>query len=261
MTPDRSGKVNPISLLAIALVLGGLFAMLRPSLSSTGGEDSTDMSDCILGADGECVRGLPQSSNRRYPDSPGPLLSGDDVCSDAGYLCAALEAEGRVVIQRWRDFSGTIVVHVPTPRIEDAAAARQLQRAAAAGIRLWNGQPFPILVDESGRREPHFSVQWTQGLGGNQIGVARIRWSPASGLDVVSVQLATRSPFNASRIVDARQIRLTAAHEMGHALGLPHSDSPRDVMYPSNTATALSAQDYVSMEALYAFEDGTEIVR
>jgi hypothetical protein len=32
-------------------------------------------------------------------------------------------------------------------------------------------------------------------------------------------------------------------------------------MYPSNTATSLSAQDYRSMEALYDFEDGTEIVR
>lgn len=257
----RSGRVNPVSLLAIALVLGGLFAMLRPSLDGTGGGDSTGMDECVLGSDGKCVRGLPRSSNRRYPGSPGPLLTEDEVCRDAGYLCAALEAEGRVVIQRWRDFSGTIVVHVPTPRMEDATAARRLQRAAAAGIRLWNGQPFPILVDESGRREPHFSVQWTQGLGGNQIGVARIRWSTASGLDVVSLQLATRSPFNASRIIDARQIRLTAAHEMGHALGLPHSDSPRDVMYPTNTATALSAQDYVSMEALYALEDGTEIVR
>jgi predicted Zn-dependent protease len=56
-------------------------------------------------------------------------------------------------------------------------------------------------------------------------------------------------------------VQLTAAHEMGHALGVPHSGSERDVMYPSNTATSLSAQDYRSMEALYDFEDGTEIVR
>ena len=49
---------------------------------------------------------------------------------------------------------------------------------------------------------------------------------------------------------------------MGHALGiLMHSVSPRDVMYPTNTATTLSAQDYRTMEALYALDDGTEIVR
>jgi len=98
-------------------------------------------------------------------------------------------------------------------------------------------------------------------VSGNQIGVAHTRWSPASGLEVISLQLASRNPFDPSRTIDPRQIRLTAMHEMGHALGLPHSDSPRDVMYPSNTTTTLSAQDYVTMEALYAMEDGTEIVR
>ena len=45
------------------------------------------------------------------------------------------------------------------------------------------------------------------------------------------------------------------------ALGLPHSTATRDVMYPSNTATAMSAQDYRTMESLYGLPDGTEIVR
>jgi predicted Zn-dependent protease len=98
-------------------------------------------------------------------------------------------------------------------------------------------------------------------LGGTQIGVARTKWSSASGLEVVSIELTTRSPFDRNRLIDPRQIRLTAAHEMGHALGLPHSDAPRDVMYPTNTATSLSAQDYRTMESLYRMPDGTEIVR
>jgi hypothetical protein len=32
-------------------------------------------------------------------------------------------------------------------------------------------------------------------------------------------------------------------------------------MYPTNTATSLSAQDYRTMESLYHLPDGTEIVR
>jgi predicted Zn-dependent protease len=74
--------------------------------------------------------------------------------------------------------------------------------------------------------------------------------------------LATRSTFRQNQVIDPRQVRLTAAHEMGHALGiLMHSDSERDVMYPTNTATSLSAQDYRTMEVLYSLADGTRIIR
>jgi hypothetical protein len=128
-------------------------------------------------------------------------------------------------------------------------------------VRAWNGQPFAILADLRGDREAHVRVQWSRGLSGPQIGIARTQWSVPSGLTVLGIELATRNPFNPGRTNDARQVQLTAAHEMGHALGLPHSDSERDVMYPTNTASSLSAQDYRTMEALYALPDGTEIVR
>jgi len=256
---DRFAKANPIPVLAAVLVLGGLLSMIAPALPGMGGSD--ELPDCVLDATGACVPGLPESSVRLYPTSPGPVMAAEDACRDVAYLCAALEAEPRILIKRWRDFSGTIIVHIPLPRMDDAVLARRLQRAAAAGVRLWNGQPFEILVDDRGTREAHFAVQWNRGVSGNQIGVARTQWTPDAGLKVVSLQLATRNPFAPSRIIDPGQIRLTAMHEMGHALGLPHSDSPRDVMYPTNTATTLSAQDYVAMEALYAMEDGTEIVR
>ena len=87
------------------------------------------------------------------------------------------------------------------------------------------------------------------------------QWASDTGLSVVSIHLSTRNPFNPGVINDLRQVQPTAAHEMGHALGLPHSGSERDVMYRSNTARSMSAQDYRTMEVMYALQDGTEIVR
>jgi hypothetical protein len=189
------------------------------------------------------------------------VLTAADACRNVGYLCSGLEQADRIQLRRWKDFTGPIVVHVPRPDFESPGDAVRLQQAAAMGLRAWNGQPFEISADLRGDRNPHFAVRWTQALSGNQIGVAHTQWSAATGLQVVTIELITRSPFDRSRVVDAEQVRLTAAHEMGHALGLPHSSSPRDVMYPTNTATAMTAQDYRTMESLYRLPDGTEIVR
>jgi predicted Zn-dependent protease len=190
-----------------------------------------------------------------------PPMSAADACHNVGYLCSELEQSQRIQLHRWKDFTGPIVVHVPRPDFEDPGEATRLQQAAAMGLRAWNGQPFEISADLRGDRNPHFAVTWKRSLTGSQIGVARTRWSAVTGLQVIAIELTTRSPFDPNRFVTPEQVRLTAAHEMGHALGLPHSPAPRDVMYPSNTATAMSAQDYRTMESLYGLPDGTEIVR
>jgi predicted Zn-dependent protease len=236
-------SVSPLYTLAGVLVIGGAIGMLR-------GRSEPAV---------EAQTGDPSGTEAAVPAAP--TLSAAEACRNAGYLCSDLELNERIQLHRWHDFAGPIVVHVPRPDFESAGDATRLQQAAAAGLRAWNGQPFEIATDLRGERRPHFAVSWKPDLSGQQIGVARTRWSPATGLQVVAIELTTRSPFDPGRIIDPNQVRLTAAHEMGHALGLPHSPAARDVMYPTNTATSLSAQDYRTMESLYRLADGTEIIR
>lgn len=248
----RSGRVDFMSVAAVLLIVAGALGLLR----GRGGPDDP----CDATSDPGCSDAANADPSGTGVDRRAPVLAAADGCRDVGYLCAALPDSGRVVVRRWRDLEGPMVVSVPLPPVADAGAARALQRAAAAGIRLWNGQPFPIMLDERGARQAQVVVQWGLAPGGSQLGLTHTEWSAAGGLRVRSLALAIRDP-RSGRNLDPEQVRLTAAHEMGHALGLPHSDQPRDVMYPTNTATALSARDYRTLEALYALTDGTEIVR
>ena len=64
-----------------------------------------------------------------------------------------------------------------------------------------------------------------------------------------------------NRLLNEHERAVTAYHEMGHALGLPHSDNERDLMYPENTAWRPTARDYRTMEAVYRVANGALIRR
>jgi predicted Zn-dependent protease len=46
-------------------------------------------------------------------------------------------------------------------------------------------------------------------------------------------------------------IRLVALHEVGHVVGLPHSENPADTMHPGNRNLELSQRDIRSVRTLY----------
>jgi len=264
------GAFNPIcpvrspvaSITAAAAVAGTLFLLFR--LGTGGSEVPVD--PCA--GDPACltpgVDELLTTEAQNFMPPPGPQLAGEEVCAGAGYLCEGLRQRGDMRVVRWDDGMSEIEIRVPRPTHVPTEEARALQSAAVQGILAWQNNPFPLRVTRSDREgSEDFVVVWAQQLGGSELGRTRTQWARRGSevsMQVVEFALATHSPWDTGMPLDARQVRLTAAHEMGHALGLPHSDAERDIMYPTNTSTRLTTADYLTMEALYRMENGAEIV-
>ena len=137
----RSGRgLSPLSLLATLLVLTGIFAMIRDRVSTTHNLDETSQ-PCAEAYDPSCASEPDGGAARRgftaRPEgTSGPVLSAETACVNVGYLCSELESRGLVRIQQWKDFEGTIVVHIPRPVLlavrRRPTASRQGRRGGAA---------------------------------------------------------------------------------------------------------------------------------
>jgi hypothetical protein len=293
MTPRAQRPRLPLpALAAVFLLLGGCPspgdppAALDPGVLSVT-QDMRAMQDMAARQDPGAAR------DPASVQDPFPTLAADRICPSSGYLCEFLLAPGRpgrpgrdesgpaasgrgagapdpgVRVARWPDGTGVLRIRVEPPPVSDAEEARELQRAAVRGLLAWDGQPFRLQIqdrDTGGGPSPHVHVAWREHLGPGQAGRVTTRWElrgTAFRFEVVSFELALEVPpegGGAARPLAPDDVERVAAHEMGHALGLGHSDAPEDLMYPLNTARALSPRDYRTMEALYRLPAGARVV-
>jgi hypothetical protein len=98
-------------------------------------------------------------------------------------------------------------------------------------------------------------VRWSDTLEADRAGTTDVTWDKAGRIRRVAVYLTTRSPAT-GRAFAPETRRAIALHELGHALGLPHSGHLPDVMYPIATAIALTDRDRFSLRLLYELPTG-----
>jgi hypothetical protein len=98
-------------------------------------------------------------------------------------------------------------------------------------------------------------VRWIEAFPVERAGQADITWDRQGWVAHGTLTLATHT-FG-GQLLSPDAVQTVALHEIGHLLGLGHSDDPRDVMYPSTEVHDLTLRDRATAQLLYALPPGS----
>ena len=122
---------------------------------------------------------------------------------------------------------------------------------ARHALRVWeevSGAPlrFEITSDPTAAQ---VEFRWIDRFPTSQAGSTHRQLNESGFIEHVTVTLAAAHSNGVP--MSPEFVRLVALHEVGHIVGLPHSENPGDAMHPGNRNLELSPRDIRSVEVLY----------
>lgn len=176
---------------------------------------------------------------------------------DAVYL-DSLFANTDSTVVRWDDRGGApltvaFVRDTSLPGWSDA-----LLDDARAGMRSWDGNAAGLAFREVATPDSaDIRVSWVVALPDSaRVGVTTLNWSADGEIHGAVITLALQEGAHHTALPDAVRQRV-AAHELGHAMGLPHSGQRDDLMFPGTLVSSPSRRDQATLQLLYAVPTGS----
>lgn len=205
---------------------------------------------------------------------PPPL--GTDRGLDQNYLSACvgdfIDSFGNKSQRyfHWNAEDFPLRVRVTAPPGMPPAAAEERHEAVVAGIRSWQERVPDLIrlhfVSDSSPAQiaPGWIDHFGTDIGGQCYYAVEERGGGYIHMRITTFDLAVRKSPQAKSFPNTHysveELKRTAAHEMGHALGLGHSRRRSDIMFPDFTdeSWSISARDIRTLRQLYALPNGTK---
>jgi len=169
----------------------------------------------------------------------------------------AMVAQGDSNLKRWSDHmdpplrvyfrDGGPPGYAPAMRFAVRDAFRAWERVADIPVTF-------VFSGDSAGAEVH--VRWIREFPMERTGQADVRWNRSGWLVSATLTLAVQNPGGMPLPPEA--VGTVALHEIGHLLGLGHSDDPADVMYPTTQVREfLTIRDKATARLLYELPPGS----
>jgi predicted Zn-dependent protease len=188
-----------------------------------------------------------------YPSRIHATL-GQVMSGAAGTYIDRLLAERDSTIERWPD-------HVTSPLNVWIDTASQLSgvlthypETVRAAFKEWASTGIPLrFAFVSSPRNADIRVRWTDRLPHK---TGSTTWRTDRGGMLTSGDIVLATHISDGYPLDARGMRAISLHEVGHALGMSHSEDAHDIMAPLVRVDELSATDRGTIKWLYSLPIG-----
>lgn len=263
----KTGRLVPV---VIVLIVGTVVAdMARRAFSASGRPAST-----ALDAPPPSSRRSRNPASTTQPDRLRSTAQGGRIEPDAGNLAARREwvrlriqdagprtylretlVETDSMLRRWPDDRISSPLRVAIMRQNVSGFREDFMGNVVWAVQRWNGVVPVGVVTTGDSIGADVVVTWATRLDSSRTGRTDLTWDRRGNIHGAVIVLATHTPEG--QLLDSRRMSALALHEIGHALGLGHSRSREDVMFPIATAIELSDRDRRSAQLLYDLPPGS----